>query len=147
MSREDVELVARLQALLLEEADVKAALDDVAGLAWAREVLDPEAEIRFLGPEGRAFGSMSGPFRGPEGLRNGWREWLEPWERFEIELEQILDAGNGTVLSLVELRGRMKGGAELSQPAASVMHVRDGIVVAAEFHLDQAQARRAAGLD
>jgi ketosteroid isomerase-like protein len=145
MGREDVELVAQLQAPLLEEADVKAALGDVAALDRMREVLDPDAEIRFVGPDGGTIGMMSGPYRGPEGLLAGWREWLEPWERFRIELEQTLDAGDGRVLSLVELRGRMKGGAEVSQPAASVIHVRDGIVVEAEFHLNQALARRAAG--
>jgi ketosteroid isomerase-like protein len=89
---------------------------------------------------------MSGPFQGVEGLRAGWREWLEPWEQFQIEFEQNLDVGDGRVLSLVQLRARMKGGAEILQQGASITLVRDGLVVAVDFYVDQEHARRDAGL-
>jgi hypothetical protein len=146
MGREDLELVDRFQASFLRAKDLKPALDDEGALARLAEVVDAEAEIRFVTPDGSAFGAMSGPFQGVEGLRAGWREWLEPWEQFQIEFEQNLDVGDGRVLSLVQLRARMKGSAEILQQGASITLVRDGLVVAVDFYVDQEHARRDAGL-
>lgn len=92
MGRDDVELVSQFQATFLEANDLKAALDDETALARLRQIVDPEAEVRFIGPDGGAIGMMRGPFHGVEGLQAGWREWLEPWEQFRIQFEQNLDA-------------------------------------------------------
>jgi ketosteroid isomerase-like protein len=147
VGRDDLELVNQFQASFLEANDIKAALDDEAVLARLREVVDPEAEIAFIAPQGGALGAMSGPFRGVEGLQAGWREWLQPWEQFRIAFEHNFDVGDGRVLSLVELRARMTGGTEISEQGASIVRVRDGMVVAVDFYVDQAHARRDAGLD
>jgi ketosteroid isomerase-like protein len=147
MGREDLELVDRFQASFLRAKDLKPALDDEGALARLRQIVDPEAEVRFIGPDGGAIGIMRGPFHGVDGLQAGWREWLQPWEQFRIEFEQNLDIGDGRVLSLVQLRARMKGGAEILQQGASITLVRDGLVVAVDFYVDQAHARRDAGLD
>ena len=147
MGRDDVELVSQFQASIFEANDLKAALDDEGALARLRQIVDPEAEVRFIGPDGGAIGIMRGPFHGVEGLQAGWREWLEPWEQFRIEFEQNLDVGDGRVLTLVELRARMTGGTELSEQGASIVRVRDGMIVAVDFYVDQAHARRDAGLD
>jgi hypothetical protein len=125
MTRDEVELVARLQALL-PALDLKLILDDDSLRTAASEFIDPEAEIRFVDSEGGALGDMRVPIRGIEGLRAGWAVWLEPWEQFGIQFEQLLDAGEGRVLSLAELRGRAHGGAEISQPAAAIIRVRGG---------------------
>jgi len=143
----DLELVSQFQASFLQAKNLKSALDDDGVLARLAEVVDAEAEIRFVAPDGGALGVMSGPFHGVEGLQAGWREWLEPWEQFRIEFEQNLDVGDGRGLSLVRLRARMKGGAEISQQGASITQVRDGLVVAVDFYVDPEQARRDAGLD
>lgn len=146
MGAKDLELVSQFQASFLQAKNLKSALDDEGALARLAEVVDAEAEIRFVAPDGGALGVMSGPFHGVEGLRAGWREWLEPWEQFRIEFEQNLDVGDGRVLSLVQLRAGMKGGAEVSQQGASITQVRDGLIVAVNFYVDQEHARRDAGL-
>jgi ketosteroid isomerase-like protein len=145
MTREDVELVTRLLASLPVGQDLKTTLDDAVWAALG-EIVDPEAETRFVDAEGGALGDMRVPLRGIEGARAGWGEWLEPWEQFRIYFEKNLDAGDGRVVSLVELRGRVRGGIEISQPGASIIHVRDGRIVAMHFYMDQEQAVRDAGL-
>jgi hypothetical protein len=145
MGRADVELVSRVQAAF--EGDLKPVPDDEGKIASVRELIDPGAQIHFRESEGGALGDRLVPERGMDGLREGWRDWLEPWEHFWIEFDELLDAGEGRVLSLAELRGQLPGGAEIRQLGAALITVRDGKVVAADFYVDQDRARRDAGMD
>jgi hypothetical protein len=147
VGREDVQLALQWEALLPHGTDLKSAIADAAFLAGLDEIVDPEAAFRFVDSEGGALGDFVVPTRGVEGLSAGWAEWLDPWEEFRIQIEQHLDAGEGRVLSLVELNGRTRRGPEISQPAASITRVRDGLIVAMDFYMDRGQARRDAGLD
>lgn len=144
MGRENVEFVSRVQALLTE--DLKPSLDDDALVRSLQEFVDPEAEVCFIDPEGGALGNRRVPERGVEGLREGWRDFLEPWEKFWIRFGEVLDAGEGRVLTLGELCGRLQGGAEVTQLGAAYIKVRDGKIVAIDFYVDQDQGRRDAGL-
>jgi SnoaL-like protein len=144
MGRTDVELVSRVQGLFTD--DLKPALDDDALVRSLQEFVDPEAEVCFIDPEGGALGNRHVPERGVEGLREGWRDFLEPWEKFWIRFGEVLDAGEGRVLSLGELCGRLEGGAEITQLGAAFIRIRDGLIVGVHFYVDQDQARRDAGL-
>jgi ketosteroid isomerase-like protein len=101
----------------------------------------PDAEI--------VFATRSGPpseYRGMEGLVEGWRDWLAPWSRYELEVEGMLDGGDKVVADAL-LRGETRrGGVEIEQKAAAVMTVADGKIVRVEFHLDRREAREAAGI-
>jgi SnoaL-like protein len=144
MGQADVELVSKVQGLLTE--DLKPALDDATLVEALQEFVDPGAEVSFIGPEDGPLGNRLVPERGVEGLREGWRDWMEPWEQFWIRFRDVLDAGEGKVLSLGELCGRLQGGAEVTQPGAAYFRIRDGRIVAIDFYVDQDQARRDAGL-
>jgi hypothetical protein len=143
MGRADVELVSRVQGMLTE--DLKSTLDDEAFPGSLQEFVDPKAEVRFVDSDG-ALGEWQVPERGVEGLREGWRDFLEPWEKFWIRFGELLDAGEGRVLSLGELCGQLEGGAEVTQLGAAFMRLRDGKIVAVDFYVDEDQARRDAGL-
>ena len=145
MGRADVELVSTVQKSF--EGDLKGVLDDEERIAQVTGLINPEAEIRFMDPQRSSTGDRLFPERGVEGLREGWRDWLEPWEAFWIEFGDLHDAGDGRVLSLGVLRGRLAGGAELTQPGAALIAVREGKVDSARFYADQDQARRDAGVD
>jgi ketosteroid isomerase-like protein len=147
MGREDVELVARLQALITATEDLQRRLDDDTLRDSLEELIDPVAEIRFKDVEGGTFGDFRVPAPGVEGLQAGWKDWLQPWEEFRLVFERSIDAGDGRVLSLGEMRGRVRGGVEFSQPGAAIIRVHEGLIVAMDFYLDRQQARRDAGLD
>jgi ketosteroid isomerase-like protein len=145
VGREELELVAKLQAMV-PVGDVGPLIDDESLQASLSTIVDPDAEMRWVDTESGALGDFRPPERGIEGLRAGWREWKEAWEDFRIRFEQNLDAGHGQVLSLAELRGRVRGGPEISQPGAALIRIREGRIVAMHFYLDREQARREAGL-
>jgi ketosteroid isomerase-like protein len=82
---------------------------------------------------------------GLEGLKEIWSEWLEPWETYRTEIEEVIDLGD-RVLVLVHDFGRRAGGtAEVSVKAGSVWTLRDGKVARVAFYPDREQAMRAAG--
>jgi hypothetical protein len=144
MAAADIELVSEVQELL--DRDLKTAIDDASVAQALRGFVDPKAQIRFMDSEGGALGDRRVEQAGVEGLREGWRDWLEPWEHFRIRFGEMHDAGGGRVLSLGELQGEMRGGFELTQPGAALIQVRDGVIAAADFYVDQDRARRDAGL-
>ena len=147
MSEQAVEVVRQWEAILPSGTELKSAFADDEFLTRMRQIVDPEAKTRFVDPEGGPLGDNEPERRGFEGLRAGWAEWLEPWAGFWIDFEDYLDAGEGTVLALVELRGRSHAGVDISQPAAAVFRLRDRLIVAMDFYMDRDQARLDAGLD
>jgi hypothetical protein len=147
MSREDVELVSRWVDLLPPGTDLKSVFVQDAFRVQARQILDPEAKIRFVDAEGGALGDLEVRSRGVEGLLEGWAEWLEAWDQFRVELEDFHDAGDGRVLTLATLIGQTHDGSEISQPAAALVRVGGQRIVSMDFYLDREQARREAGLD
>lgn len=146
MSAEDVLVVERIQELFagdllsrLDEPDITAELEGVL-----RPLVEPAFETVMVGPD---YTSAELRAEGIEGFAGNWREWMSPFDAFEVELEELVDTGEH-VLSLVRQKGRTKtGGIEIEAPAAAVWTLRGGRVCRVEFHLDQDVARRAAGLD
>jgi ketosteroid isomerase-like protein len=61
--------------------------------------------------------------------------------------DRSIDAGDGKVVLLAEMRGTVRGGVEVSQPGAAVIRIREGLIVGMDFYLDRRQARRGAGLE
>jgi len=129
------------------EMDMCELVDDEP--SWARivELFEPDAEVRFLTPEAGLMGGMAGPFRGAAGFRAGWREWLQPFDRFRIEVERAQPAPDGRIVLLVRTFGTLQGSsAEVEQPSAVVYAVRDGRISQADHYLGHEQALRDAGL-
>jgi ketosteroid isomerase-like protein len=149
VSDEDVQLVVSMFAEALQETghvEMRAMIEDDE--VWARNAprFDPDAEVKFITPDGGGVGAMGESFRGIEGLRAGWREWMEPWDEFHVELEGTEDSGS-QVLLLAQALGRMRGtGTEVPQEVAMLCRVEEGRIVAIGFYLDQDQARREAGI-
>lgn len=146
MSAADVEVVARFQEALPTE-ELVTPLTDEAGdqqlSALLEPLVEPDFETVMLGPE---YIAAEVHEKGIEGFRAAWHDWTSPFESYEIEVEDVVDAPRG-VLTLVTQRGVTKtGGIEIEETAAAVWMVRNGKIARVEFHLDQDVARRAAGL-
>ncbi len=84
---------------------------------------------------------------GVEGFVEGWLDWLEPFASFRVHLEETIDARDAFV-TLVRQVGRPRGGiSEVENEGAAVWWFDHGLLTRVEFHLDQAVALRAAGID
>ena len=85
-------------------------------------------------------------FRGPEGVEAATREFFEPWERYTLEAEEFIDAGDSVVV-VTHGRGRSKrGGPDVEHRTATVWTLRDRKVVRMTGYDDLAEALKAAGL-
>ena len=151
MSTEDLQLALLIFA---ESTDDDGVLDMAAAIAddelWARnaERIARDCKVKFVNPPGIDLEVMGRDYVGIEGLREGWRNWLAPWDSYMVTVEDFIDIGDGRVLVLVVSRSRFRDStADVTEKAASLFRVKDGIVVEIHFYLDQGQARRDAGLD
>jgi ketosteroid isomerase-like protein len=93
MSQENVELVA---ARLREFQAILRPLDNTApDFVWDMSTFEgwPE-DVEYLGREG--FGQF-------------FAKWIEAYEEFEQELENVIDADDEHVVSIIRQRGRLSG--------------------------------------
>jgi ketosteroid isomerase-like protein len=146
VSAENVRVIERVQRALTA-TDVVAALEsaDPRIRRLFMELTEPDFETAMVGP---AY--MSGrriEYTGFDGFAEAWRDWTSPFESFQIDVEEMIDAGD-QVVSLVSMSGKTRtGGAEIPQPGAAVWTVVDNRVRKVEFHIDRDEALRAAGLE
>lgn len=122
---------------------------DLVGLARDgrfREAVDSalfaqDVVVAFITPGGPAT-----EYHGFEGLLAGWRDWLIPWATYEVEVEELMDAGERVVANVI-LRGQTRhDDVRIEQPAAAVLTIADRKITRVEFHLDRREALAAAGL-
>jgi hypothetical protein len=141
MSQENVELVRGLQP----SADtnlVATFLDDATFGAFA-PFFHEDCEI--LGPI-EMTGGESGPRIGFEALRALWLDWLDPWESYRVEIDDVVDAGEHVVV-LTRSYGRPTGmDVEVSVLAGTVWTVRYGKIARVAFYARQSEALEAVGL-
>ncbi len=150
MSQENVEIVKRAQPKGLETGV------DMVRMFRGSTALDPTAmgidvtayesdfEVEFIASEAGA--SIRPVSRGPQGFAEGWRDWLEPWESYSIEIEEVIDAGDD-VVSLVRVQARTaRDAVPVEHRPAAVWSVRDSKIVRVRFYLERDEALEAAGL-
>jgi ketosteroid isomerase-like protein len=82
---------------------VREALDHWERGDWAAaaELFDPEVEVVYSAtafPDG-------GTYRGGRVALEAWSRWLEVWDQFSMELEDVIQADE-QIVSLNRLRGR-----------------------------------------
>jgi ketosteroid isomerase-like protein len=86
-------------------------------------------------------------YRGMQGFVSAWRDWVTPFESFRITIDDDTLGTGDVLLGLAHQTGELAGGGEVSSDAAAVMFFRDGLLARVEFHMDRAEALRAAGLE
>jgi ketosteroid isomerase-like protein len=93
-----------------------------------------DATVRFTAP------SAEIEAQGPEGFRERWDDWLEPWESYRMYTDDIVDRGDRVVI-LTRLKGVTKRDrVEMEQEAAAVFRFEGDQVVEIEFNLDRDDA-------
>lgn len=92
---------------------------------------------------------LAGVYRGHEGVRDFWRQWLMAWESIEFEVDEIVPAGAQVVAGPIHQRmlGRASG-IEVPMPDWwQVWWLRDGKVTRTVQYFDRAEALKAAEAD
>ena len=74
------------------------------------------------------------------------RRWADGWETWEVELEDVIDAGEDRVIAFVRERGRSKAGVDVNERHSELYLVRDGKIVYRKGFSDADEALVEAGL-
>ena len=134
--RENVELVRRLYAELASEGSPHEFEQRLTDDALSR-FFDPEIEWIPMTHSVLAVES----YRGFDGVRRFWGEFLSTWESYRVELLSVYDAGD-QVAVVVHIVGRTNE-LEVDETQSSLLTVRDGRVVRVQAFADPEGAREA----
>ena len=86
------------------------------------------------------------PIHGREAVLSYIRRWEEPWDDYELRVEEFIDAGDCVIVTIhVKARG-VASGAEVDARSHQVHSVRDGKLIRMDEYLVREEALRAAGL-
>jgi ketosteroid isomerase-like protein len=139
VSQENVDLVRRLYAELASEGSrrefERRMSDEALGL-----FLDPE--IEWVPVTESLLAAES--YRGFDGVRRFWGEFLSTWESYRVETLRFDDAGD-QVAVVVHIVGQTHE-LEVEDTRSSLLTVRDGRIVRVQSFPDPDGAREAAGL-
>lgn len=107
-----------------------------------------DAEIRLNPDPEASWVGMDEDYLGHEGVRRYLRAVYEAFEDYRPEIEQIIDVGEGRVLTLAVEHGRGRGSGAPVQAArtAHLWTLRDGKAVRIDLFLDRERALEAVGL-
>jgi ketosteroid isomerase-like protein len=132
MSEENVEVVRRLNDLWKSRdlAQIPELCDPEIVIDTSRNVFNPDA------------------YRGYDGVQRLVEGTDEMWDSFEVELLEVIDAGDDTVFAASRISGVGRGsGVEVEMDLFQVVTLRDGKVVSAiGGYRDRAEALEDAGL-
>jgi ketosteroid isomerase-like protein len=139
VSEENVELVRRLYAELASEGSPREFEQRLTDEALSR-FLDPRIEWAPVADSLLAVDS----YRGFEGVRRFWGEFLSAWESYRVEPLRFDDAGD-QVAVVVHIVGRTHE-LEVDETRSSLLTVREGRVIRVQSFADAEGALKAAGL-
>jgi ketosteroid isomerase-like protein len=134
MSQENVEVVRRLF-----DAAARRDTDTLLDLYDPYIVWDASRTER---------GAITGKVvQGRDALLNWLREWYDPWETLDDILEELIDAGQQRVVSVMVQRGRGRvSGVEVENRLGTVWTIQDGKVIRAVWFRSREDALEAVGL-
>jgi ketosteroid isomerase-like protein len=131
MSQENVELVA-------------ASLRDFQATLRATEAAAPDFVWDVSALEGWPDASQ---YFGPEGFNEFIAKWTEAYDEFEQNVEEVIDAGDQDVVSVLSQRARPRGsGSWVHLRFAVIWTVREGKLTRGRVFRTAEEALAAAGL-
>jgi ketosteroid isomerase-like protein len=124
----------------LEPTDLGRIL---AGEATLRDLVAPELEVAFIGPDPL----FRNTYDGVEGFMQGWSDWLEAFTSFRLELEYLIESGEVVVTMVRQFATPAGTSTEIETEGGAAWWFQQGQVRRVEFHLDREQALEAAEID
>jgi ketosteroid isomerase-like protein len=133
MSEENVEIATRFYGPALSKSELLAAMPRTMALC--------HPEVEWSAPEDGTI------YRGREGVRQRLEEWLQSFDTYRYEVQQIIDCGGDEVLVEANEVGRgMVSGAEVRTTNYELLTIRDGMIARIREFYDEGDALEAAGL-
>ena len=144
MSEENVELIRSLQPTGIDLVEVFSERFEAQAANDAdSDFFHRDLEVQFIARGETLEGTV---YRGLEGFAQGWREWLEAWTSYRLDVEEFVDAGDKVVV-LVRVAARTaRDDVLMHHKPGAVWMIRDGKVAAIHFYLDRSEALEAAGI-
>jgi ketosteroid isomerase-like protein len=131
MSQENVELVETLW-----DAFQRGGIDTMRGVCHANIVIVQPSEL----PDPKTY-------VGHEGVKEVVEDWPKEWDDFQLEVLEIIDAGDSQVVSVTRHRGRgVVSGVEVDTIIAYVLTITDGKFARIDMFVSRDQALEAARL-
>ena len=93
---------------------------------------DFEAALGLIDPDIEWDGTNlpdGGVAHGVDAVLDHLTRWAEMWETWEVELEDVVDAGDGKVIAFIRERGVSTTGVEMDERHSELYRVRDGRIV------------------
>jgi ketosteroid isomerase-like protein len=137
MSQENVDFVRGLfeGPAQMDKEELLRALPDLI-----RHACDPEVE--WVEAPSRADART---YRGHEGVLESWRQWLETFDEYGAELEEVRDCGDKVLAITREEGSGRSSGATVSARNYVVLTFRDGKILRYQEFYEEAAALEAAG--
>jgi uncharacterized protein (TIGR02246 family) len=129
-----------------EEPSSPDLLDVTRRAIEAANTKDVDTLLSFYAPDA-VWEAMTGlgTHEGRAEIRRFFEDWLGAYEEFEVEVQEVLDLGNGVVFAVVVQYGRPVGSTGRVQLRyASVSVWVDGKIARTTNHIDIDEARAAA---
>jgi ketosteroid isomerase-like protein len=108
---------------------------------------DVDALMSFFAPEAvwDALGPGDERLRGPTAIRGMLEDWFRPYEDYEVELEELLDLGEGVVFAVAVSNARLLDSRASVQWRQGFVTLYDGaLIVRISSHNDTEEALVAA---
>jgi len=89
----------------------------------------------------------SGEYTGLAEISAAWRTWLQAWDGFSVEAEEVIAGSDGRYVVMQLFRGKGKAsGLESEERSAAVATIQDGLIVRMEGFWDRDAALQALGV-
>jgi ketosteroid isomerase-like protein len=111
---------------------------------------DPEAMLEVAHPDIEfvthpGFVGQEPAYRGHDGVRR-WLKALEPWESFQVEVEEVIDVSADTVVAVSHVTARGSGsGVDVEMRTYDVVTIVDGKIRRRRHYDNRDDALKAAG--
>jgi ketosteroid isomerase-like protein len=124
---------------------VKAAYEAFARAGLDRFMEHFTDDVDYRAVEGEI--DDIGPIHGKDALRAYLQDWVDMFDGFWMELVELIDAGEDTVVAVERFGGRARlSGVETDQIIGDVFTIRNGKIARGREYLTREQALEAAGL-
>jgi ketosteroid isomerase-like protein len=102
------------------------------------ELCDPEIVIRDPERTGRTF-------RGPDGVREFFEEWLENWQEYRSEPVEFAESGDGMLVHAKQTGKGKLSGIEINQDLFITFRMREGKFIEYQLYTERENALASLG--